>query len=472
MFQIHSLKRMALVGAFALACAYAQTPAPAAGADAPKQKAVKDQGEFEIYNQAIKDATTPQKQVQDLDTWTQKYPESDFKDDRLYMYLDAYSKMQPPQQQKVIEFGRQLMAKDLNAAFPGAAGKLQILNIYYQVAWNVAMTPNATSEQLALGEKAAHQLLDMAPQYFVAANKPASTSDADWTKAKDDIVKRGNTALMAITLAPAAQALAKNDCATAESLYTKALGQYPDNAAISYALGRALSCLAKADPNKASELNPKAIYEFVRAAVVDPTLGGTVQNPKQITDFATTVYSGYHGSDDGLDQLKQQVKSSPLPPAGFAIETATAVAARKQKEFAEKEPQLALWMNLKGQLADTNGQQYFEGQLKDADVSGQNGAKALKGVIVEARPACRSKELLVAIPEPGKPAKTAEITIKLDTPLTGKPAVGQTIEWDGVPKAFTKDPFMLTMEAEKAKISGLKLDPCAAPVHHTATKKK
>jgi hypothetical protein len=129
-------------------------------------------------------------------------------------------------------------------------------------------------------------------------------------------------------------------------------------------------------------------------------------------------------------------------------------------------------MGIKGQLSDTNGQQYFEGQLKDADVAGQGGAKALKGTVLEGRPACRSKELLVAIPEPGQTAKTAEITLKLDTPLTGKPAAGE-IEFDGVPRAFTKEPFMLTMETEKAKIAGLKLETCAAsaPAARKGTKK-
>lgn len=481
MFHIHSLKRMAAAaaGALVLTCAYAQTPSPAAGSKpAAKQKAVKDQGEFEIYNQAIKDASNPQKEIQDLDTWAQKYPDSDFKDDRLYMYMQAYSTMQPPQPLKVIDYGQQLMSKDLHAIFPGAAGGRNILTVLFQVAWNAAALPSPTPDQLALGEKAAKELLDFAPKYFVAENKPQGTSDADWMKAKDDIEKRAKTALVAITLAPANQALAKNDCATAASLYTKALGDYPDNSAISYNLGRALSCEAKANPDKAGDLAPRAIYEFVRAAVVDPTLGGTVQDPKKITDYATSVYTSYHGSDEGLDQLKQQAKASPLPPQGFAIETATAAAARKQKEFAEKNPQLALWMGIKSQLADTNGQQYFDGQLKDADVTGPNGTKALKGVIVEGKPACRSRELLVAVPEPGQTAKTPEITIKLDAPLSGKPTPGDTIEWDGVPKAFTKDPFMLTMETEKSKISDLKVEPCAAtparraPARKGTTKKK
>ena len=475
MFSIFSIKRIAAAAAATLvvSCAWAQTPPPAADKPAAKQKAVKDQGEFEIYNQAIKDASNAQKEIQDLDAWTQKYPDSDFKDDRMYMYMQAYSTIQPPQPPKVIEYGQQLMAKDLHAVFPGAAGGRNILTVLFQMAWNVAALPNPTPEQLALGDKAAHELLDFAPKYFVAENKPQGTSDADWTKAKDDIEGRAKTALVAITIAPANAALARNDFAAAEAGYTQALGEYPDRSRISYYLGRAFSGEAKASPDKAADLLPRAVYEFVRAAVVDPTLGGTAPDPKQITDYAASVYKSYHGGDDGLDQLKQQVKASPLPPAGFTIESASAAAARKQKEFAAQNPQLALWMGIKGQLTDTNGQQYFEGQLKDADVSGQNGAKALKGVILEGKPACRPRELLVAVPEPGQTASTPEITLKLDAPLTGKPAPGDTIEWNGVPKAFSKDPFMLTMETEKAGISDLKLEPCAvAPVHRAPPKKK
>lgn len=453
-----------VVGAMALT-SVAQTAAPAA-----KKKEVKDQGEFEIYNQAIKDANNPAKLLQDLDTWAQKYPESDFKDDRAYMYMQAYSKVQPAQPQKVIEYGQQLMAKDLKTVFPDPGSQPNILTVLFQVAWNVATLPNPTPEQLALGEKAGKQLLDFIPTYFVATNKPATTSDKEWADARADIEKRAKLAMTTIKLAPANQALAKNDCATAEKLYRQALTESPDNAAVSYNLGRALSCMAKSNPDKSAEYATKAIYQFVRAAVVDPTLGGTV-DAKKITDYATGVYTQYHGSQEGLDQLKQQAKASPAAPEGFTIESSSAASARKQKEFAEKNPQLALWMGIKGQLSDTNGQQYFEGQLKDADVAGQGGKRALKGTVIEGRPACRSKELLVAIPEPGQQGAKPEITLKLDAALTGKPAPGE-IEFDGVPRAFSKEPFMLTMEAEKAKVSGLKVEPCgASPAARPGTKK-
>ena len=453
-----------VVGALALTCA-AQTPAPAA-----KKKEVKDQGEFEIYNQVIKNANNPAQQLKDLDTWSQKYPDSDFKDDRAYFYMQAYSRTQPPQPLKVIEYGKQLIDKGLKNVFPDAATQGHILSVLFQVTWNVAALPNPTPEQLALGEKAGTELQAFIPTYFVPANKPANMDDKGWADAKADIEKRTKLAMTTIKLAPAAAALAKNDCATAESLFLKALAENPDNAAVSYNLGRALSCLSKSNPEKSAEYASRAIYQFVRAAEIDPSLGGTVE-AKKVADYATAVYKSFHGSEEGLAELKQQAKASPTAPAGFRIKSEAEAIAEKEKEFTTRHPQIALWMGIKRQLLDpTNGQQYFEGQLKDADVSGQGGAKALKGVVVGG--ACRGKEVLVAVPEPGKPAGPAEITLKLDAALTGKPAAGSEIEFDAVPRAFQREPFMLTMEAEKAKISGLKVETCAAtPAARPGTKK-
>jgi hypothetical protein len=92
----------------------------------------------------------------------------------------------------------------------------------------------------------------------------------------------------------------------------------------------------------------------------------------------------------------------------------------------------------------------------------------LKGTLVEAKPSCRPKELLVALPLPdAKGALQAEITLKLSKPLTGKPDANSEFQWEGVPAAFTKDPFMLTMDTESDKVEGLKSSPCApaaAPV--------
>jgi hypothetical protein len=41
-----------------------------------------------------------------------------------------------------------------------------------------------------------------------------------------------------------------------------------------------------------------------------------------------------------------------------------------------------------------------------------------------------------------------------------------------VPSAFTKSPFMLTMETDTAKIEGLKMEPCAVAPGKSAVGKK
>jgi hypothetical protein len=115
-------------------------------------------------------------------------------------------------------------------------------------------------------------------------------------------------------------------------------------------------------------------------------------------------------------------------------------------------------MNLRDALSEADGQQYFDSKLKDS------GVPQLRGVLVSATPACRPKELMVAIQLPdAKGAPKAEIKLKLDKPLTVKPELNQEIRWEGVPSAFTKEPFLLTMDTDADPLAGLKSSPCPAP---------
>ena len=439
----------------------------AAAQTAQPQKKVKDQGEYDIYNNVLKDAgaQTWPKLLQDLDTWAQKYPDSDYKDDRLYYYVQAYSGANQPG--KELDIAGQLLAKDLKTVFTDPK---QVLTVLYMTCVNVQKAPAPTADQTATGEKAAHALVDFVPAYFVAANKPAATSDADWTKTGKDLDTLANGTLRVIAMRPGMDLLQKYQaekdvkyCEPAEAALTKALQQFPDAAIIAYNLGRAELCQRQAKPEKI----PVAIYEFARAAVIDPSLGGST-DPKAVDNYLTTIYTNYHGADDdGLKQLKDLAAKSATPPADYKLESSAEISRRKEEEFKKTNPQLALWMGIKGQLADTNGDQYFAGSLKDADVAGQGGAKALKGTLVDAKPACKSKELVVAISD----ATHAEVTLLLDAALTGKPDTGVEIQWDGQPTAFTKEPFMLTMDTEKAKITGLNVTPCTPPVKKSAPKK-
>lgn len=443
-----------VLGVFGMVVLLGTSLAAQAQAPAPAAKKPANNVEYNLFNDVIKDiqANNSAKAVTDLDSWTQQFPNSDYKDDRLYYYMQAYSKANPPQPTKVLDYGSQLMAKDLKATFNDPQGPTVVLNVLYLVTATVPTLPNPTPEQMALGEKAAKELLDYLPTFFAADKKPANTPDQAWAQARGQLETAAKKSLIALSLVPGNQAMDKKDCVAAEDSYKKGLLVYPDSSMHAYKLALALRCQQKESPDKI----PQAVYEFERAAVIDPTLGGGA-DPKQIQTFADNAYATVHGGTDGLDQLKQQAKNSPLPPAGFTIKSATQIAQEKEQQFEQSNPQLALWMKIKGQLADTSGEQYFNDQLKNSAVP------PLRGTLVEAKPECRPKELLVAVPLPdaAQPLR-AEITLKLDAPLTGKPELNQEFHWEGVPSAFSKDPFMLTMDTEKAKIEGLNTTACAA----------
>ena len=444
----------------------AAAPAPAQpAANAPKERKVKDIAEYDIFNEVLKDqnANNPQKALQDLDTWTQKYPDSDWKDQRLYMYMQEYAKLNPPNAAKVVEYGQQVMSKGLKQVFDDPKeGPRQILNCLFLITVNVAALPNPSPEQMDLGKKSAEQLKTESQAYFVPANKPATTSDDAWKQARQQLDSAADRTLLFLDIMPANAAKNKGDCAGAEPMYVKALQDHPDSAYIAYQLANNMVCLQKTQPDIVSS----AVYEFQRAAVTDPTLGDPKTDPKQLPTYADSLYVKIHGSDEGLAELKAMAKANPLPPAGFKIKTKDEIQAEKDAEFAKSNPKLALWLQIKGALAGADGEQYFANQLKDSAVP------ALSGVLVEGKPACRSKELLVAITTPGQQGTpAAEIALKLDTALTGKPEVGSAVEFEGVPTAFTKSPFLLTMEAEKAKVQ-VKTTPCAAAPARPTPKKK
>ena len=400
-------------------------------------------GEIDLYNPAVQDLNGAnfEKAVRDLDAWKAKYPESDYQDERLAFYVQAWTGTNQPA--KALDAAGALMARDLSQVFPGPEGQAAIVRLLYNATWAISHLENPTPEELTAGEKGARQLLAYDRQL-------SGVSAEKWAEARAEMRDKAAAALLRIAMAPGTRAMAKHppDCAAAEAVYIKTLDSYPDKAVVSWELGRALNCEAKPVP---------AIYEFVRAATLDATLGGAQNDPKKIRDFAENAYVKFHGSAEGLEKVRQQVTKSPLPPPDFQIRSASEIAEEKNAEFEKTNPQLALWMKIRGALTAADGERYFESDLKGA------GVPQLTGKLVEAKPACRPRELLVSVPLPDSPASgQAEIELKLDKPLAGKPEVNSSFYWEGVPSAFTREPFLLTMDAPVAKIKGLKIAPCAS----------
>ncbi len=404
------------------------------------------QGEYEMYKAAADDlgASNFTKAIADLDGWKQKFPESDYADDRQLLFVHAYVGAKQPGQ--AIDAAGVLLNKDLDAALnnPG-----NVLTLLFKTFSAIAEVPEPTPAQLATAAKAARTLLSY-------DKKPDALTGDAWTQARNQLQTAARGALVYVAIQPGAAAIKRGDCAAAESSLVKAVQENPDSVQAAWYLGTAQLCLYKTQPEKASP----ALYELARAAAIDPAKG--LVDPKWQRDtvepYLEKTYNKFHGADpEGLKQLKETAAAAPLPPANFKIKSAAEIAHEKELEFEKSNPQLALWMKIKGQLADTNGDQYFTDQLKNSAVP------QLRGTLVEAKPECRPKELLVAVPLPdAQQPLRAEITLKLDSALTGKPELNQEFHWEGVPSAFSKDPFMLTMDTEKAKIEGLNTTGCAA----------
>jgi len=395
-------------------------------------------GEFEYYDEAIKDVNTAAfaKALGVLELWAQKFPESDYAGERAALSTQAFSGMNQPA--KALDAAIPLLSKDPNTLFAGDAVQAMTIRLLYNATWAISHLVNPTPEELTAGEKAAHQLAEY--------DKPLpGVSDAKWAEARADMKEKASTALLYIAILPGIQAMAKQppDCAAAESAYTKALASYPDKATVSYELGRAFSCEAKINPYRFVQ----AIWYFQRAAVIDPTLGDARNDPAKIRTYADNAYTRFHGSSEGLDQLKAMVKLAPMPPPDFKIETEAQIAETKRAQFEQEHPQIATWMKIKTRLLEPDGSQYFESDLKGAALP------PMIGTLLEAKPACHPRELIIAVNQP-----TAEVTLKLDKPLAGKPQVHTELQWAGEPQTFTKDPFMLVVKSDS--IEGLAMDKC------------
>jgi tetratricopeptide (TPR) repeat protein len=388
----------------------------AAGQEAKKEKKVKDQAEYDLFAGATKE-TDPNKKLQLLNTWKEKYPDSDYKEDRLKLILGTYQQM--GNAAKMAD-----TAKEILATNPNDVSALYWLTLLSGTPGSLPATPDT----FATGEKAAQGLL--------AAKKPPEVKEEDWKALKTEVVAHKTLGYIAA---------AKKDFETAEKQYAKVLELNPAYAEVSYQLG--LAILQQKKPERQSE----AIYHFARAASLTGTGEIPAANRAPVDAFFVKTYKTFHGSDEGMKELRDMAKANPMPPAGFKIKNKLEIEAENQEKFAKENPQLAVWKNVKDQLIAANGDQYFESSMKGS------AFPKLKGKLISQKPAVRPKELVLGIEN----ATTPEVTLKLENPLPGKAEPGTEIEFEGIPSAFTKEPFNVTFDVEsKDKITGW---PAAAP---------
>ena len=429
------------IGAVSL-CGQSQQAQAQAGQPAQGQKNWKDRAEYDLYN-AIAKEQDPSKRVALLNSWKEKYPTSDYALQRQDIYCQTYAAMNQPA--KVIEAGKEALQIDPKD-----------LTVLFLMAQNVLGLTKPTPEDLDAGEKAANGLLSNLDSFFDAGKKPPTTSDADWTKAKNQTETLAHTALGWI-------ALQKKDNEAAEKEFIKSLQLTPNNAQVSYWLGTAIV------QQKKPEKQPSALFHFARAASLDQAQGGfPAAARQQINTYFVNAFNRYHGQDPAeLQKLQELAKSNAFPPDGFTIKDVNTVGAEKEEQARKENPSLALWNTLKQALTAADGDQYFTNNMKGAEVpGGAGGVQTFKGKLISSKPALRPKELVLSVAD----GTTADATLVLDAPLPGKADPGVMIEFSGVPSAFTKEPYNVTFDVEKKKVLGWPGKEAPAP-HHTGAKK-
>jgi hypothetical protein len=394
---------MVALAALAVGTAWGQAAgAPAAGgqAAAAGQPQWKDQGEFDVATSAQK-ATDPQKKIDALKQWEQKYPDSAFKNQRLLMQAQAYDQL------ALAAYGK---------------------------------TDPAVLDS---GQQAAQKLMDNLDNYFAPTVKPATVSDADWQKAKTTMQIQGLSVLGYV-------AMMKKDDPTAEKDFKALLQVDPNNAQASYWLGSVIMRQHKV------ERYSEGLYDIARAISVS---GPEALNPQAKTaaqDYLKKAYDGYHGDTKDLDQLMQKVQASALPPDGFHIDSVTDIQNKQfanAAEFKKAHPDVALWREIRDALKADNGDTYFQ-QMKGSEIPPEKDSDGNPIGMFNAKVVSVSgKELVANVDNAG-----GDVTLKFEHPLNTKVIqTGAAFKFKGVAEAFVKDPYMLTITIDdpKTEVDGL-----------------
>lgn len=393
------------------------------------QKNYKDRAEYDLYSK-ITQTQDPKARLDLLNQWQDKYPTSDFADDRLKYFINTLAQLapnDPAARQQLLQKCQEMLKKD---------PKYFLAN-YYIALWGPAVggtTP--PPDLLTQVDTAAHAVLDGVENTFGAAKKPATVSDTQWTTLKNQAMALAHNAL-------AWEAASKKDTATAENEYKASLQANPDQGTVSAAYGKLLI-----DDKK----YPEGLFEYARAAQYSGPGPAVAPDARaKLLDYFNKAYSDFHGSADGADKILADAKTNALPPAGDLNITSAAdlanAAAAKMNDRINSDPQFKLWYTIKQSLTGDQGDVFFNSNVKDAEIpGGAEGVKDFTGTVISIDPPDHPTKVVLGIEDPTKPDATLEFTQPLPASALDKVKVGQKLDFSGVADSYNKDPYMLTFK--------------------------
>ena len=396
----------------------------------------KDRAEYDLV-QLIGKETNNQTKLDLLKQWKEKYPTSDWKDERYAQVIATYQAMNNAK-------GMMDTAKEQVGVDPKSFTGLYYMNL-------LTLSMNDTSEgALDQGEKAAKSFLGIMDDFFSPARKPAAATDEQWKK------ERANSEAIAYK-SLGWIAMNRKQYEEAHKNFVEALTRNPAEVQCAVWAG---TCNVR---TKKLERQGVALFFFARAYVYDGPGALPQQQRDQMKASFEKNYINFHGDNTGMAEMVAAAKASPVPPASLKLESKDEILVGNEEALKKSNPNLALWVSIKRQLTAENGAAYFASDLKDAHIPGGaevGGTKIekFKAKLVSCDSPKKAKKIVVGISSPDM----SEITLALETPIAACPEKGTDIEFVGSPSEFTAEPFNLTFTVENKDVVGLPAAPVAA----------
>lgn len=370
--------------------------------DAPKPKQAQDQAEYDLIQAVNKEQPGPKK-IELLQQWEQKYPESAFKEERAVTLVQAYQALgKAPELWAASE-----KLHSINAKNPMA--------LYFLSALSTSLNDPSKFDA---GEKYTKEFLELIPSLPGEA-KDKKLNEANARKTL------GNLAML------------KKDYPKAEQLFTEYLKWNPNSGVVSYSLAQAML----KDKNK----QMSALWHLSRAAHYSGDDALPDATKKQLQAYFEKTYVSYHGSKNGMQEVIDAALKEPFPPEGWKILSSYEQDDKDMEELKKTDEMMYNWVQIKRGLTGPQSATYWDG-LKDSAI-----ATKFKGKVISSNPPVKTKEVIIGIRDPNNP----EVKLVLDAPV-GKVEPGTEVEFEGgVAKEFTADPFLLTLEIENDKVTGL-----------------
>jgi len=405
--------------------------APTWAQEAPK-KEFKDRAEYDLF-EASRTGKDPKKSLEALNQWKEKYPATDYKIERLTMYLSTYQQLN--QGENMWNAGKDLLAEDPS----------NITGLYWMTLLGMSLG-RTEPDRLGTGEKASNGFIGSLDTTFAPDKRPPNMSESDWKTQRNNMEAAARTTLGWI-------AMNRKNPKLAEEEFIKSLKLNQGNGQVSTWLGGVIR--DQKDPDKQSAI----LFHFARAAHYDGPGALSPVDRQKWQAFFEKAFVTFHGDKSGIEDVIKVAKSTAVPDKYPEIENINVILNRKEEEFKKTNPMLALWLSVKKELSGDNGPEYFK-TIKDALMpGGANDVKKFKARIVSTKPEARPKEVVVAI----SPGDAAEATLRLDAPMAGKADPGTEIEFEGVAVEYTREPFNLTFDVEKDNVTGWPAPPKPAP---------